>query len=430
MTDQSPNEPVLGDLPGEEAPRISTKRGVSRSPKRAAMVLVVVVVIMVGIVGVTYVRTMGPGKPLEGARTAPVAANVTNIGFGADEQPSPRYRELAEAENAKAIEVAEESGGRAVVPQITGDPLPPEPAITFEELPASPQRPAAAPAAVVDRKQVQAMVAEARRRQAAWAELAPPGSVEGAALSSVSASSVAGVAGSAAIPGPPVPLFVVQSGVIEVGANSDYPAEVIIRLTSGPLAGSRAVGSFRAGGTGGVTDRVQLRVERIEVEGQLFSTDGLAVDPATRIPAIEGDINRHLARNILARGSVAFLLGYAGGISQRGGVGFSADGTVISSFRAGDMFRAEAAREAASAASEVRIRQPTVTLPAGSPVGVVFLAPLSGASAQRTEVGQSSVRQPRATGGVDADHDTAPQPLSPNVLLPDGTELEFSEPTT
>lgn len=167
---------------------------------------------------------------------------------------------------------------------------------------------------------------------------------------------------------------------METGANSDYPAPVVMRLTGGPLRGARIVGEFRASSTQGVSDRVQLRVSRIEVDGVVYQTDGLAVDPGTRIPAIEGDINRHLARNILARGSVAFLLGYAGGITSGARTSFSADGGfVTSSLRTGDLFRAEASREAASAASEIRIRQPTVTVPAGTPVGVVFLEGLKSA---------------------------------------------------
>jgi hypothetical protein len=194
---------------------------------------------------------------------------------------------------------------------------------------------------------------------------------------------------------------------METGANSDYPAPVVMRVTSGPLRGARVVGEFRASTTQGVSDRVQLRVSRIEVSGQVFQTDGLAVDPSTRIPAIEGDINRHLARNILARGSVAFLLGYAGGITGGARTSFSSDGGfVTSSIRTGDVFRAEAAREAASAASEIRIRQPTVTVPAGTPVGVVFLEPLKatgGAEPSTTGFVAGVARPDGATADSDAD---------------------------
>lgn len=376
---------VPGVTPEDGGPVIRRgKKGAAKSPMRPFIIMGVAALVMAGVLVVSWIQSMKP-QVQESARTAPVAANVENPGLSATEDPTPAYREMVLEENRRASEAAlSGEGGRAVVPPLLGErnaPRQPDPVVTFDDPPAR-QQPARTTGGAVDPKKVSALVAESRRLQAHWTSLGPAVSTQAAPLlvQRGAATDAAAAAGGAIGDGPQVPLFVVQTAVMETGANSDYPAPVVMRLTGGPLRGARIVGEFRASSTQGVSDRVQLRVSRIEVDGVVYQTDGLAVDPGTRIPAIEGDINRHLARNILARGSVAFLLGYAGGITSGARTSFSADGGfVTSSLRTGDLFRAEASREAASAASEIRIRQPTVTVPAGTPVGVVFLEGLKSA---------------------------------------------------
>lgn len=376
---------VPGVTPEDGGPVIRRgKKGAAKSPMRPFIIMGVAALVMAGVLAISWVQSMKP-KVQESARTAPVASNMENPGLSATQDPTPAYREMVVEENRRLSAAAlSGDGGRAVVPPLLGErnaPRQPEPVVTFDDAPPR-QQPARATGPAVDPKKVSALVAESRRLQAHWTSLGPAVSSQAAPLlvqHPVRADGAAG-ANSESSAGPEIPLFIVQTAVMETGANSDYPAPVVMRLTGGPLRGARIVGEFRSSSTQGVSDRVQLRVSRIEVDGVVYQTDGLAVDPATRIPAIEGDINRHLARNILARGSVAFLLGYAGGITSGARTSFSADGGfVTSSLRTGDLFRAEASREAASAASEIRIRQPTVTVPAGTPVGVVFLEGLKSA---------------------------------------------------
>jgi len=415
------NNPV--DLPGSGGQRDPIvrrpKKGAGQTPKRAFLIMGVAAVAMAVVLGFSWIQAMSP-KTVERARTAPVAASVENRGISATEEPTPAYLELVQEENRRAVEAAASGDMRAVIPPLIGERTSDrgrDPVVSFDDAPvtAAP-RAAAARSAAPDPKRAQAIVAESRRLLAHTSALAPSAAVEGAPLLIQRSGDVSGALdASATLDAPHVPLFVVQSAVLETGANSDYPAPVIMRVTSGPLKGARVVGEFSASASQGVSDRIQLRASKIEVDGVVYTTDGLAVDPAARIPAIEGDINRHLARNILARGSVAFLLGYAGGVTSGATrTSFSAEGGLIgSTIRTGDLFRAEAAREAASAASEVRIRQPTVTVPAGTPIGLVFLDRLKSTD-------RSSDRASPYVAG-------APVPDNP-VGRPADRPLEFSTP--
>jgi hypothetical protein len=329
---------------------------------------------------------------------------------------------MLEDENRRAADNAEQGGSRAVVPPLLGERdvrRDADPVVTFDA-PAAQRATAPQRGASPDPKRVSALVAESTRLRAHWSSLGPAASTQTApplVVRTGSAAETSPTQGTTPA-GPAVPLFVVQSAVMETGANSDYPAPVVMRVTAGPLRGGRAVGEFRTSSTQGVSDRVQLRVTRFEINGVVYTTDGLAVDPGTRIPAIEGDVNRHLARNILARGSVAFLLGYAGGITSGARTSFSADGGfVASTIRTGDIFRAEAAREAASAASEIRIRQATVTVPAGTPVGLVFLDGLKAPSSASTNGSSFVAGVTRATdeGGAGAVSRDAPRVLNSRI---------------
>lgn len=379
------NDQPSVELPGvtpEDGVRASVVRnagkGANQSPLRPFLIMGAVVLLMLVIVGAMWVQGMKP-KVRESARTAPVAAQIQNTGLAATQEPSPMYRELVAEENRRAVEDAKDGSVRAVVPPLIGDrdaSEDPEPVVTFEDAPAPvrpagssrPQRPA------VDPKRVQAMAAESAKLRSGWATLHGHESNDGAPLLVAGSSEAPGPEAGLVVPPTQPPLFSVQSAVFVTGANSDYPAPVVLAVTGGPLRGARVLADFRSSSSQGGGDRIQLRVTRVELGGQVFAADGLAVDPSTHIPAIEGDINRHLTRNILARGSVAFLLGYAGGLTTGARTSFADDGGfVTSSVRTGDLFRAEAAREAASAASEIRIRQPTVTIPAGTAVGIVFL---------------------------------------------------------
>lgn len=405
--------PELGPMGPARAPRVRTKAK-SASPLKGAIVLGGVALVLGAVGVVTWVQSSKP-QVREGARTAGVAQNVVNVGVSGDSDPTEAYLELLRQENEAQVEAASRGERRSVVPPLVGERvLPPEPEVSFD-VPAPPApRSGGSRNPQAEQRQVQQLVGAGQRVRAQWAALPSPGTAAGAPLVAPSAVQPA-ARGEAAggLPGPEVPLYVVQSAVMEVGANSDYPAEVIMRLTSGPLTGARVLGEFRGSAQQGVNDHLQLRVRRVEWEGQVFATDGLALDPATRIPAIQGDVNRHFARNVLARGSAAFLLGYAGGVSSRaGGLTVGPGGQLVSTLRTSDILRGEAAREGAAIANDFRMRLPTVTVPAGTGVGIVFLEPLRTRSG--SEMAMSDGRRP-------------PTPSEDAVTLSDGTQLRFED---
>jgi hypothetical protein len=381
-------EPVMGDIadateppavvappPSEEVIRGRKAKG---NPIRTMLLMGAAAVVLVVVAVSAMVAQKRNAPTVQAGQAANVGAVDSRRGVTATEQTTPLYREKLAQENAADIRFAGdlESGKSAVVvPPMTGSPVPSEP-------------PAAAPVQFspptsrptpIDPKEVQRKVAAAQALRARWVALPEPGVVStGVAWDRPAVATTTEGEASALPPPPDVDLFTVYPAVIEVGANSDYPAEVIARFTGGPLRGHKVVGRMDSVGRNNANDHLQLRFTGVQVEGSLYRVDALAVDAGTRIGAVEGDVNHHMLRNIVSRAGVAYLLGYASGITLGGTGGFdSSTGAYYNSLRTGDMFRSAAATEAADALSEQRVRQPTVTLPAGSPVGIVLLSPLS-----------------------------------------------------
>lgn len=379
-------EPVMGDIADAtetpvavappQAEEVIRGRKPKGNPVRTMLFMggAAVVLLVVAVSAMVVQKRNAP--TVETARAASVAAVDTRRGVTATEETAPLYREKLAEQNATDIRFAGElaSGTSAVVvPPMTGAPVPPPPPAQVQFA-----QPASRPAAI-DPKEVQRKVAAAQALRARWAALPEPGVVStGVAWDRPAVATVVEDDVQVLPPPPAVDLFTVYPAVIEVGANSDYPAEVIARFTGGPLRGHKVVGRMDSAGRNNANDHLQLRFTGVQVEGSLYQVDALAVDAGTRIGAVEGDVNHHMIRNIVSRAGVAYLLGYASGITLGGTGGFdSSTGAYYNSLRTGDMFRSAAATEAADALSEQRVRQPTVTLPAGSPVGIVLLSPLS-----------------------------------------------------
>lgn len=350
------------------------------SPLKPFLVLGAVAVLALTILGVSWLRT--PAKEPATRAATNTVSTPDNVGFGATEPVSPQYADLVAEENARAVQEAEGAGiGAVVVPPIIGSPIqqqPAEVAAPIEQGPVAYEPIQYAPPSQVNNlareEAARRYVAAASEIRQQWTSATTQAVTKGVAPARSEAPAPAPE--DSGPPPPSVPLLAVMNAVVEVGANSDAPAEVIVRITSGPLAGAKALG--RVVTTGQAQDTLQLRFERFLLpSGALYSGQALAVDPATRIPTVAGKVNRHFVRNFLSRAGVAFLVGYAGGLTSGSTSLDVGTGLISSGLSRRELLQAEAANQAADSLADMGGRQPTVKLAYGSPVGIVLLEPLS-----------------------------------------------------
>src|SRR5690606_16466854 len=75
-------------------------------------------------------------------------------------------------------------------------------------------------------------------------------------------------------------------------ANSDVPGPVLAQIASGPLSGSRVLGSFSK-----ETELLTIKFDTVIVDGVSIDINGSAIDPKTTLPAMATDVDHHyLAR--------------------------------------------------------------------------------------------------------------------------------------
>ncbi|MDR3135650.1 MAG: hypothetical protein LBU69_06115 [Deltaproteobacteria bacterium] len=163
--------------------------------------------------------------------------------------------------------------------------------------------------------------------------------------------------------------------VTELAVNSEVPAPVVAKVVGGQLSGTKFMGAFSQSGeslTLSFSQMIDPRLGSMPVRA-------LAVDPNTDSPAVNGKVDRHLLARWGALIASSFLEGLGGALSGRGTT-VSVYGDVIS-IEKDDVNMAEISLEAlgqvgSRAATQLEKnfdRPPTVTLQAGSPIGLLIL---------------------------------------------------------
>lgn len=360
-----------------------------------------------------------------GAEVASISPPTGITANDPENAPNPHYQELILEKNADRIEMAVTSGADAVVPPLVGagEVVPQSvvnPAMTVQTAPEPKRQPRTAPL------NPEALLAAIEALNAQWALDGSTVLVGKPRIEQVTLNR-AGLQGqSDRDAGPRVPLMQVQHAVLVVGVNTDYPSDVVAKITDGPLRGARFLGSVQAANSA-VQDRAMLRFRRMVWKEHTYAVDALAVDPGTRIPAIEGDINHHIVHNTLYSVASSYLLGYAAGISQ-GGVGglgvvlplnspdlTPVPGPVHTGPGTSALLRGQAASVIGGQLGEMQYRGPTVTIPAGYPIGIVI-------TSQPTTSGGSATTRTARGGAIRATLGPAPTGM-PNVttVLEDGS---------
>jgi type IV secretory pathway VirB10-like protein len=163
--------------------------------------------------------------------------------------------------------------------------------------------------------------------------------------------------------------------VTEVGLNSDIPSPISALVVQGPFKGARLLGGFELQNTS-----LSITFDRLIPQGKLpIEIEALAVDPQTNSPSISGKVDRHFLERWGGLMAASFLEGFGEAMGNRGTT-VHAYGDVVVADRGAvsldDVSLEALGRVGSRAATQLEKgfdRPPTVTIPAGSPMGILVL---------------------------------------------------------
>ncbi len=171
--------------------------------------------------------------------------------------------------------------------------------------------------------------------------------------------------------------------VMVTGASSDTPGPVVARIVTGELAGATLIGSFQTQREGLFIAFQTISVERTksgEEINKALPINAVAVDSKTAGTGIASDVDRHLLTNVGLTAAAAFMQGLGQAVASSGQTFSQTLGgtTVVNPTRTLRDQLYIGGGVGAGAAGQALIqaygnRPPTVTLNAGTPVGILFL---------------------------------------------------------
>ena len=177
--------------------------------------------------------------------------------------------------------------------------------------------------------------------------------------------------------------IIIPAGTIEyaqllIEANSDAEGPVVAQIVSGPLAGSRILGSFKT-----EEEYLVLSFNQVVVDGISLDANAVALDPATTGVGMVTDIDHKYFKRIILPAAAKFIEGMAGAIADTGNTVVATGDTVIEQEDELDTREQvfKGVEEAAAGISEVLEEeadrtQVQIKVRAGTPIGILFVAPV------------------------------------------------------
>ena len=178
-----------------------------------------------------------------------------------------------------------------------------------------------------------------------------------------------------------IPAGEIEYAQLMVEANSDVPGPVLALLVSGPLSGSKLLGTFTV-----VDDYLTISFETIVVDGESYSISAVALDPSTTLPGMATEVDHRYFKKIVLPAAAAFIEGFAEAVSQTEETTITIDtGADTTTSTNGDPSTEEevangieeAGQEISDILDEMADETETlVKIHAGTPIGVLFTEPV------------------------------------------------------
>lgn len=181
----------------------------------------------------------------------------------------------------------------------------------------------------------------------------------------------------------------IPSGEIEyaqtlIEANSDIQGPVLAQMLTGPLKGSRLIGTFSVA----EEDYLVLNFTTAVKDGKDVDITAIALDPDTSLAGMATDVDHRYFRRIVMPAAAAFVKGFASAVSETGRTdvivsgGTTGTGAVTTETAPADDEQRvatgveEAATEISSIIKDMGEVETLVVIKAGTPVGVLFTEPV------------------------------------------------------
>lgn len=166
-------------------------------------------------------------------------------------------------------------------------------------------------------------------------------------------------------------------GIMETSVNSDEPGPVMVKVVSGPLVGSKLIGSFRR-----VDDQVFLEFTLLNDPNAAHSVPvkAVAIDPETARTALASDVDYHRLLRYGTLFASAFLQGMGEAVLAGIQPDFTVDGSTFTVNNVSTTTKdqvlvgiGEVGTKLGDKLDPIFNTPPTVTVDSGTAVGLLFL---------------------------------------------------------
>jgi intracellular multiplication protein IcmE len=190
-------------------------------------------------------------------------------------------------------------------------------------------------------------------------------------------------AANTAQPGDEPAEIILPAGTIEyaqllIEANSDAVGPVLAQIVSGPLSGSRMLGSFKT-----QEEFLVLSFDSVVIDGVVHRTDAVALDPETTGIGMVTDIDHRYFKRIVLPAAAKFIEGMAGAIADTGTTVTAVGDNALQETPELDTKEQVFAgmEEAASSVGDIlddegSKTKPQIKVRAGTPIGILFVEPV------------------------------------------------------
>ncbi|USQ74039.1 type IV secretion protein DotG (plasmid) [Roseomonas mucosa] len=168
-----------------------------------------------------------------------------------------------------------------------------------------------------------------------------------------------------------------------LAVSSETGGPIVLQADSGPIAGARLIGSFNRAGQ---SNRLVVRVTRVQYQGQTIQADGIVVAPNSMETAVATNVDQRMLERFVLPAAAAFIAGLGqavattsntyGQLNPLGGTSFI---TRLNPEQQLAVGAGVAAQQVGRALEQAAPRGPTIHLAANAPVGIMFLQDLRAA---------------------------------------------------
>lgn len=168
-----------------------------------------------------------------------------------------------------------------------------------------------------------------------------------------------------------------------IEANSDVPGPVLAVLVSGPLKGSKIIGTFSVS-----NEYLTLNFTTVVVDGKSYDIDAVALDPDTSLPGMATEVDHRYLQRVVLPAAAAFVSGFADAMAQSdatnitidtgsGGTTTTATDQDLNTEEEVALGVKEAGDEISDILDDMGDVEILVKIHAGTPIGVLFTEPVT-----------------------------------------------------